>query len=162
MRSFPTRLVSSVTWFFLLVSCLLVCLSCATPFPVEDLAEGMTQETVRERFGEPEGTESPQPGRSSWIYTNEEQNWIATLIPLSPVFIPLFAAIPGVPWDAWYVHRRPVYLDFEEERLVDWTVVPVVHADVPADPVIDWSKWPHNPNADPPWGVPGCRIRGEC
>ena len=39
---------------FLLVPCLLVCLACVTPFPIENLEEGMTKETVREAYGEPE------------------------------------------------------------------------------------------------------------
>lgn len=38
---------------FLLVPCLLICLACATPFPFDDLKNGMTAEAVRERFGEP-------------------------------------------------------------------------------------------------------------
>ena len=55
---------------FLLAPCLLVCLACATPFPVENLEKGMTAEAVRENFGASEamGTEFPWPGRaeSSW------------------------------------------------------------------------------------------------
>ena len=31
---------------FLLVPCLLICLACATPFPLDSLEEGMTAETV--------------------------------------------------------------------------------------------------------------------
>ena len=42
MRSFPTRLVSSVSRSLLLAPCLLVGLACATPFPIESLEKGMT------------------------------------------------------------------------------------------------------------------------
>jgi hypothetical protein len=38
----------------LLVLSLVICLACATPFPVDSLEEGMTTETVRAEFGEPE------------------------------------------------------------------------------------------------------------
>ena len=48
MRSFLIRLANSVTRAALLVPCLLVCLACATPFPIDSLEEGMTHETVRE------------------------------------------------------------------------------------------------------------------
>ena len=50
VRSFLTRLANSVTRTVLLIPCLLICLACATPFPIEDLEEGMTDETVRESF----------------------------------------------------------------------------------------------------------------
>ena len=100
MRSYLTRLGDSFTRTVLLFPCQLICFACATPFPVENLEEGMTQETVREKFGEPEETESAQPGKSSWIYTNEEQDWFFTLFPLSPVMTLMIAAMPGVPWDA--------------------------------------------------------------
>ena len=53
MRSFPTRLVDSAAEV-LLIPCLLLLLACATPFPIESLEEGMTTQTVRESFGEPE------------------------------------------------------------------------------------------------------------
>ena len=58
---------------------LAICLSCATPtpFPLENLEEGMTSEIVRENFGEPEAMEadSKNPNKSCWSYA-EEQNMV--------------------------------------------------------------------------------------
>jgi hypothetical protein len=69
MRSFPTRLVSSATRTVLLIPCLLICLVCATPFPIENLEEGMTTETVRERFGAPEAMGPHPKPQSSYSLT---------------------------------------------------------------------------------------------
>ena len=48
MQSFPTRLVGSVARSLLLAPCLLICLACATPFPLDTLKEGMTMEQATE------------------------------------------------------------------------------------------------------------------
>ena len=58
MRSFLTRLVTSVHRRLLLAPSLLICLACATPFPFENLEEGIPAETAREEFGEPEAIEN--------------------------------------------------------------------------------------------------------
>ena len=72
MRSFLTRLVNSTARDVLLVPGLLICLACATPFPIESLEEGMTAETVRESFGAPEAIETnPEGMESSWTYVHE-------------------------------------------------------------------------------------------
>ena len=42
MRSFLTRIVDSAVRAVLLIPCLLLCVSCATPFPIESLEKGMT------------------------------------------------------------------------------------------------------------------------
>ena len=41
---------------FLLAPCLLISLACATPFPLENLEEGMTMVQATEAFGEPSST----------------------------------------------------------------------------------------------------------
>ena len=46
-----------------LVPFLLICVCCATPFPIENLKEGMTMEAVRENFGEPKAEEADLWGR---------------------------------------------------------------------------------------------------
>ena len=92
MRSFLARLVNSVTPA-LLVPGLLICLACATSFPVGELQEGMTMEAVRSKFGEPVATNSiwDPPGapggwtflRGTWTYdaessltyVDEERDW---------------------------------------------------------------------------------------
>jgi hypothetical protein len=45
---------------FLLASCLLVCLACATAFPIESLEKGMTMELATEAFGEPSSTNTQE------------------------------------------------------------------------------------------------------
>ena len=89
---------------------LLICAACATPFPIEDLKEGMTMEAVRENFGEPKAEEADLWGgeKSCWTYWHEKQDWIATslIIPTFLVVIPVNALSPGVTWDAWYFVRN--------------------------------------------------------
>ena len=124
MRSFLTRLVNSVPRAVLPVPCMLICLACATPFPIENLEEGMTAETVRESFGEPEaiGTEPPFGVATFWTYTHEEQDWFVTLHPMAP----LIAAVIRVSENEWhniYVTRKPLVLHFEAEKLVRWEVI---------------------------------------
>ncbi len=42
--------------------------------------------------------------------------------------IPILAAWPDQPWDAWYVYRTPVVLHFEADELVSWNEpLPQVH-----------------------------------
>ena len=60
VRSFLTRLVDSVTRVVLLAPCLLICLACATPFPLENLEKGMTMEQATEAFGEPSSTNAEE------------------------------------------------------------------------------------------------------
>ena len=111
---------------FLLAPCLLICLACATPFPTENLEEGMTMETVRKEFGAPEAIETgPDGTESSWTYVHEEkglQEWVNTLVPLTYFSIPLNVAF-GDSWDYGYVLRGSVVLDFEEEKLARWIVL---------------------------------------
>ncbi len=45
---------------FLLASCLVVCLACATRFPTESLEKGMTMEQATEAFGEPSSTNTEE------------------------------------------------------------------------------------------------------
>ena len=109
---------------FLLAPCLLICLACATPipFPLESLEEGMTTETVRENFGAPEAT---------------NRRWD---IGDGPAVINGPAVLTGVSWTyvhGIYVYEMPIVLDFEEEKLVRWEVLPL-------DPVvrtIGWQGW---------------------
>ncbi len=104
---------------FLLAPCLLICLACATPFPIENLEEGMTAETVRETFGEPKGGVLSS---SWWTYVDEKRMWPFILIPPFMLTIPVFTAIPDTPWDHIYVNRRPILLYFKAEELVYWDV----------------------------------------
>ena len=53
VRSLPTRFPNSLIGVVLLVPCLLLCLACATPFPLKNLEKGMTMEQATEAFGEP-------------------------------------------------------------------------------------------------------------
>ena len=120
MRSFLTRVVSFVTRSILLAPCLLICLSCATPFPFEKLEEGLTAESVRAEFGAPRATETTSgAGKSCWTYMHEEQEWVNTLFPLTHLFIPVNVAF-GRPWDDLYVIRKPVLIHFEGEKLARW------------------------------------------
>ena len=135
MRSFPTRLANSVTRTVFLAPCLLVCLACATPFPIESLEEGMTGEAVREKFGAPEAMGTQVVGAdSSWTsYVHEEQNWFFTVM-ASTLFLPhcIFftaATAPFVGAEHWcdvflpVVGKGEVLLHFEEEKLVRWDVI---------------------------------------
>ncbi len=125
---------------FLLASCLLVCLACATPFPIEKLETGMTMETVREKFGAPVETCSLD-AKSSWIYLHEELD--PTPVSVGPMSlrvaasslwgVPLFWSCPmhgvltevaGATWDCWYVGRNPVVISFEEKKIVHWETLP--------------------------------------
>ena len=132
-RSFLTRLVDSVAQF-LLVPSLLVCFACATPFPFEDLEQGMTGETVREEIGAPKATEAGAgTGESCWTYWHEEQNWVITFFPLSPFFILVNAVVPGAVWNDGYVGRSAVLLFFREEKLVRWKEIGPVWGGDPND-----------------------------
>ncbi len=116
---------------FLLAPCLLICLACATPFPLDSLEKGMTYETVRENFGEPESieTEPPFGVATFWTYAHEETFWQAFLFPQFLLSIPICAAIPDVQWDCGYVSSRPLLLHFEEEKLARWEVIRPVYVD---------------------------------
>jgi hypothetical protein len=103
---------------FLLVPCLLIGLACATPFPVENLKEGMMPLEVRQAVGEPRFI-APN---GVWMYTHEEQEWVFTFFPLTPFLIPLFAVLPDRRWDEAYVIKNDVFLHFQEEGLVYWQV----------------------------------------
>lgn len=75
----------------------LLCVACASPFPLEDLEEGMTSETVRDSFGEPEARETgPQGKTSCWTYLEDPSRLSAA--------------------------RSVVLLDFDEDRLARWDV----------------------------------------
>ena len=131
MRSFPTRLVSSVSRSLLPAPCLLICLACATPFPIESLEEGMTTEMVREKFGEPDAIVS-DPGFAGWYYTYQKQNWLMT--PPSPFTFWILVGFPFIlpfnlldPEVRWYyplfVYDVDLSLHFEEEKLARWEVI---------------------------------------
>jgi SmpA / OmlA family len=92
-RPFRTRFANFLIGFVPLILCLLICLVCATPLPVETLEEGMTPSAVRQAVGEPRFI-APN---GVWIYTHEEQN------------------LGGVV-------RKDVFLHFDDERLVQWQV----------------------------------------
>ena len=145
MRSFLTRLVNSVTRVVLLAPGLLICLACATPFPIENFQEGMTTEMVREKFGEPEsiGVMSGD-ARSRWCYLTEEQNWLMTFFPLSPLLtlaqLPFAAVLPNVRWDDVYVLKEEVVLHFEGEKLVWWGVMDTFGF-MTVDPPGNQSRW---------------------
>jgi hypothetical protein len=80
----------------LLVPCLLVCLACATPFPIEKLKEGMTAEEARQAFGEPHVIRHGKV----WIYTGH-------VLERS---------------DYYYRDQRDIYLHFEGGKLARWHV----------------------------------------
>jgi hypothetical protein len=140
VRALLTRLVDSPARIVLLVPCLLICLACATPFPIEKLQEGMTTEMVREKFGEPESIETGGGffWDSCWRYIHEQQRWFVTLNPMALLLVPVFRFIPPhlvggdtggdsrTRWDYIYVYWRPVQLHFEGEELVSWELVETV------------------------------------
>jgi hypothetical protein len=100
-RSFLTHLLNSITRVVPLVPCLLMCLSCATPFPIEKLEEGMTTETVLANFGTPKASEIEwEDTQACWSYVHEKRAWFSLV----------------------RVVRNMVLLDFEEDRLVGWDV----------------------------------------
>ncbi len=150
---------------FLLAPSLLICLACATPFPLDSLEEGMTYETVRENFGEPEatGTEPPYGVATFWTYTHEETDWGMFILPHAIFSIPICAAIPDVQWDCLYVSSRPLLLHFEAEKLVRWEVVKPV-------PVVSSGNWigeqfrsdclTHDPIWDDSFKDLSCHIQG--
>ena len=124
---------------FFLAPCLLICLACATPFPIDSLEVGMTKVNLREKFGEPEAimtawaapeltgeisNSGADPGvyELSWTYVDENQVWPMLIFPQAILAMPVNAAIPDTPWDQWYVRRRQVLLFFEGEKLVRWNV----------------------------------------
>ena len=84
----------------LLVPCLLICVACATPFPFEDLEEGMTAKAVRQTFGGPRSIE----GKETWTYAHGE--WTGMLMP------------PFV-----FVVEKRVVLRFENDKLIRWIVI---------------------------------------
>jgi hypothetical protein len=95
MGIFLTFLANSVTRATPLILCLLVCISCATPFPVENLEFGMTAKEVRESVGEPRFIHRDQ----TWIYTHEEWSW-----------------------DEFYVVKKEAFLHFDRGLLTGWQV----------------------------------------
>jgi hypothetical protein len=129
---------------FLLALCLLVCLACATPLPIENLEEGMTTEAVREEFGEPEainewrgvvdrGREAGKtrftfPKGTNLKYTHEEQDWGGTAY--CTLFAPLCALMSPLTWlvegETVYplvgVDERSVDLNFLENKLDHWVL----------------------------------------
>ena len=126
MRSFLTRPRNSLARVVLLAPCLLICLACATPFPVEKLQKDMTTEMVRETFGQPESIQvlSGNTVSGRWCYLTEEQLWPMTFFPLSPLLtlvqLPFAAVLPNVRWDDVYVGKREIVLHFDGEKLVWW------------------------------------------
>ena len=73
VRPFPTRFPNSLISVVLLVPWLLICLACATTFPLDDLKKGMTAEAARVKFGEPEHTDARRwpKGAIDWSYTHK-------------------------------------------------------------------------------------------
>ena len=125
-RSFPTRFPNSLTRTVLLAPCLLVCLACATPLPLDDLEKGMTTEAVRAEFGEPAWTvESTHP---IWNYFDEKQNWGGTvycvlIAPMCAVLSPISLLDEGrTLFHVFGVGQRPVALYFEANKLDRWAV----------------------------------------
>ncbi len=138
MQSFPTRLFGSVARVALVTPCLLICLACATPFPIENLEPGMTAETVREQFGAPEAVETERGGvGSSWTFVDEEFEIGTAIIgwPLAPLFMAV-SLFGDWEWDDPYMNTKDVVLHFRWESegptparysLVRWEVIrPVV------------------------------------
>jgi len=121
--TFMTPLVRRIARAAFLIPCLLICLACATPFPIENLEMGMTTREVRESVGEPRFNHRDQ----TWIYTHEEwrSRWF---LPPSPFFfaglisIPVNAVWPNTSWDAQYVVEKEAFLHFEEGLLIGWQV----------------------------------------
>ena len=152
MRSFLACLVDSVTSLVLVAPGLLICLACATPFPIENLEEGMTAGAVRENFGEPEAIDTvwdptmfwraswTYDAESSWTYVHEEQNpWglsvvVSLLFPQQIVATVMGAVgtlVTGrldIHWDWAYLERKPVVLYFEQEELARWEVIEHSHS----------------------------------
>ena len=81
---------------FLLASCLLICVSCATPFRLA-IEEGMTQDEVRALAGEPQLT------------------WVPDIAGKPPT--------PGVIEEAWEYQLwfSSIALYFEDAKLIRWT-----------------------------------------
>ena len=132
-------LVGFIPLVVFLVPCLLACLACATPLPIENFEEGITAESVREEFGAPDAEEADlgEDAKSCWTYWHEERGWCPdppsalwlldlALFPATILSIPVNAALPGVPWDLAYVTRKPVLLDFEDEKLVRWEMIEAI------------------------------------
>jgi hypothetical protein len=124
MQTLLTRFAISVTRTVLLVPCLLICLACATPFPIDDLEKGMTTDAVRADFGEPEAIHG-----SAWHYTHEEQNWGMTayctlFAPFCALMSPISLLAEGKTiFQLAGVDEWPVVLQFEGEKLVRWEVL---------------------------------------
>ena len=157
MRSHLTCLVNFSPRIILPVSSQLACLACATtPFPFENLEEGMMAEAVREKFGEPVATNTvwDPPGvgvfrgswfyaaDSSWTYVDEGRNWgmsgvYSLLFPIqiieSAIGSLVYSGDDDFRWDWAYVIRKPVVLYFEQEKLVRWEVIKPYYPDYSPD-----------------------------
>jgi hypothetical protein len=132
VQSILTRFETSLIGVVLLVHCLLASLACVTPFPIENLEEGMAKETVREKFGAPEAMGMrygaldamgvhPKP-ESYWTYVDEKTDWGAFIFPPFLLSIPVLAVWPERSWNQFYLIKNPVVLDFEAGKLVQWRV----------------------------------------
>jgi hypothetical protein len=109
----------------ILVPFLLICLACATPFPFESLGEGMTAEAVHDEFGAPIATDP-----NCLTYWHESQRWFFIFFPLTPLLIPIIAAMEGIPLSEAahfsYVRQEPVLIDFDAEGLTKWELVKTI------------------------------------
>ena len=141
---------------FLLAPCLLICLACVTPFPFENLEEGMTTETLRERFGEPDFVTNYfvtnwSGNVSGWTYVHEERDWADTIF-YSTVFLPMCIWISAITLPLRgeigcnSIDETKVVLHVVGEELLNWDVIKL---DNPWH--IDWTAAypPHHP-----WGNP--------
>ncbi len=117
--TFRNRLADSAAPAALLIPCLLVCLSCATPFPFDKLEEGLSAETVLTELGPPEAIQvGLGDAGPCWCYVHEKQMWTNTIsFPITPFMIPFMKT-----WSDAYFTREEVVLHFEEEKLVRWNL----------------------------------------
>jgi hypothetical protein len=123
---------------FLLAPCLLICLACATPFPIESLEEGMTVETVREKFGEPVaiGVDPPFDASAGTFWAYMDQKLVISAVIIGWPWAPLFVAVSWLPnfeWNDPYMSTSDVVLHFEQEKLARWEVIeppPVVSSGI--------------------------------
>jgi hypothetical protein len=154
MRIFLTLFPNSVTRTVLLVPCLLVCLACATPFPIEQLEPGITMSTVQEKFGPSAAAET-----DCLSYRHEKQDWFFTFHPLVPLFIPITVAFEGMTWSeaahSIYIHDRMLLIDFEEGQLSGSEIIKPVSDGYSCTPST-YGPDPVNPGGMWVWSGGGC------
>jgi hypothetical protein len=115
----------------------------------------MTAEAVREEFGAPVAKEVGWLDTGPcWTYLHEKRRWLNNVLMFWAIpFVAAICAAEGCDWIDGYVTRKPVLLDFKDEKLVRWDMIePIVtgrNCTVPLYPKKTWNAtlgvWEEDP-----------------